>query len=264
MQLKILTLNLWNIREPLELRYSALLAGFQVLQPDIVCLQEVARDPRTSQIQSELIAERGGFAHHASTIFGFADKWQEGLSILSRHAIVRRTSVALPAFPSDMPRQVLLTEFMIQQQRLLVANTHLAFPPELRHERQVQVAALLPAIKQFAAQRRLRTKILCGDFNDDPGSPAVRMIVNSDLAFHDAFAACHPGHAGYTYSSKNAYADHGRVTDMRIDYVFATSDLKPQHCSIVFDGQKGLELVSDHYGVYCHLAMQNQAHKAQP
>ncbi len=42
MQLTVLTLNLWNISEPLAPRMAALEARLKTLRPEIVCLQEVA------------------------------------------------------------------------------------------------------------------------------------------------------------------------------------------------------------------------------
>ena len=56
----VLTLNLWNINEPLEPRYRALAAGLKLLRPDIICLQEVARDPKSGRSQAELSPKCAG------------------------------------------------------------------------------------------------------------------------------------------------------------------------------------------------------------
>ena len=38
--------------------------GLKKLRPDIICLQEVARDPKSGHSQAELVAEMCGLAHH--------------------------------------------------------------------------------------------------------------------------------------------------------------------------------------------------------
>jgi endonuclease/exonuclease/phosphatase family metal-dependent hydrolase len=49
MSFSVLTLNLWNINEPLEVRHRALESGLKQIRPDIVCLQEADRDPKSGQ-----------------------------------------------------------------------------------------------------------------------------------------------------------------------------------------------------------------------
>jgi endonuclease/exonuclease/phosphatase family metal-dependent hydrolase len=240
MRFSVLTFNLWNINEPRAARYSALEAGLKVLCPDIVCLQEVARDPRSARRQSELVAEMCNLTHAVD---------KDALSILCRYPIVRSHSTALPEAPRDEPRQVLLAEILIEGRPLLVANTHLAWRLEMIAERKAQVEALLAAIERDTT----KTKILCGDFNDDPDSPALRLVPDSGAGFHDAYAECHPHDPGFTWSRKNPFIDSSTTRDQRIDYIFASSDLAPKDCTVVFDGSNGLDVASDHFGVFCHV-----------
>src|SRR5512139_4267815 len=81
----VLTLNLWNINEPLEPRYRALSKGLQKLRPEIVCLQEVHRDPKSGRSQAHLIAEMCGLAHHVE---------KSDLAILCSQPLVRLNSAA--------------------------------------------------------------------------------------------------------------------------------------------------------------------------
>jgi endonuclease/exonuclease/phosphatase family metal-dependent hydrolase len=97
-------------------------------------------------------------------------------------------------------------------------------------------------------------KILCGDFNDVPDSPAVRMVLANSEGFQDAYDRCRPNSRGITYSRKNPYVDPISTVDQRIDYIFTNGELVPTECSVVFDGGRGLEFVSDHFGVFCSLA----------
>ena len=232
MRFSVLTLNLWNVNEPLTARMSALAAGLKLLRPNIVCLQEVA------QGQSECAAEACGLPHVIDN---------GALSILSRTPIARSHSAALPEAPHDEPRQVLLVETLIDGRPLLVANTHLAWRPEMTAERKAQAATLLIAIERDAT----KTRILCGDFNDDADSPALRLVSDGDAGFHDAYGACYPDHPGFTWSRQNPYVDPSTTRDQRIDYIFASGDLKPDDCAVVFDGDNGLGFASDHFGVFC-------------
>jgi endonuclease/exonuclease/phosphatase family metal-dependent hydrolase len=244
MRFSVLTLNLWNVNEPLAARFSALAAGLKVLRPDIVCLQEVARDPRSARRQSEFVGQSCDLAHAVDT---------DALSVLSRYPIARSHSAPLPDAPRDGPRPVLLAETLIEGRSLLVANSHLAWRPEMIAERKAQAEALLAAVAHFSSAGTAKAKILCGDFNDDPDSPAVRLVLDGGEGFHDTYAESNPDSPGFTYSLKNPYVDPSTTIDQRIDYIFASSDLAPKDCAVVFDGSNGLDVASDHFGVFCHL-----------
>ena len=235
MRLTVLTLNLWNITEPLAPRMAALAAGLQTLRPDIVCLQEVADDPRTRQRQSAFAAEACGLPHSADSA---------QLSILSHFPIERSYSVALPEIPDDEPRQALLTDMRIAGRPVLVANTHLCWRVEWLAERTTQVDVLLPALERHGARDAI---ILCGDFNDDPDSRALLAVTNHRLGLRDSFATCHPGDAGLTWMRQNPYVHHTTERDQRIDYVFCAGALRPTGSTVVFNDATAL--ASDHYGV---------------
>ena len=174
MRLSVLTLNLWNVNEPLAARFAALAGGIEQLRPDIVCLQEVAHDLQSGRRQSDLVAQMCGLPHVLD---------HHALSILSRTPIVHSHSAALPEAPRDEPRQVLLAETSVEGRPLLIANTHLAWRPEMIVERKAQADALLAALARFASAGAPNAKILCGDFNDDPDSPAVRLVTAAAADF---------------------------------------------------------------------------------
>jgi len=248
---RVLTLNLWNINPPLDARLSALCTGVRRLQPDVICLQEVSVHPRLGRIESEIIAEQCGFTHHAYSFSGHWGKREEGLAILSRYPFVGSTRVALPEFAGDMARQVLVCRLKIGSRSLLVATTHLAFPLPMTRERSSQAAVAVAAIKDWRDRSAARAVILCGDFNDAPDSPAIRTILDSDLALVDTFAFFHPQNAGHTFSLRNHYVDAPPEEEGRIDYIFAGGELELDSSEIVFDGRSGLEIVSDHFGLLC-------------
>lgn len=235
MRFSVLTLNLWNISEPLAPRMDALAAGLKRLRPDIVCLQEVAVDPRTRRRQSVFAAEACELAHSVDN---------DQLSILSRFPIDRSHSVALPEIPDDEPRQVLLTDLRIGGRLVLIANTHLCWRVEWLAERKTQVDALLPALERHGARD---ATILCGDFNDDPDSPALLAVAAHGLGLRDSYAACHPGAAGFTWMRQNPYVHHTTERDQRIDYIFCAGTPDPISSAVVFSDLNAL--ASDHFGV---------------
>jgi endonuclease/exonuclease/phosphatase family metal-dependent hydrolase len=242
MSFSVLTLNLWNANEPLAARFSALAAGLPRLRPDIVCLQEVGDDPRSGRRQSELVAQACDLAHALD---------KDALSILSRFPIVRSRSEALPEI--DEPRQVLMAECIVDGRPLALANTHLVYIEGMGAERKAQARVALGAIKAFRANDGRQPAILCGDFNDVPDSPPVRLV--TDSGFQDVHARCHPGSPGLTFTRQNSYVPSSYPEDRRLDYIFTTEDLQAEDCSVVFDGRNGLDLASDHYGVFCRLGV---------
>jgi endonuclease/exonuclease/phosphatase family metal-dependent hydrolase len=241
----VLTLNLWNINAPVETRLGALERGLKRLAPDIVCLQEVAREPQLGQSQADRVAKVCNHVHIAD---------DNGLAITSSIPFGPPISVVLPEFSGDLPRYCLSVEAVIDGRPLLVTNTHLAYPPEMHQERKSQVDVLLAAIAHRCSTTTGLAKVLCGDFNDTEKSPAVRAVLDSDLQLCDVFAECHPDSSGFTYSPRNKYVESSWTLDERIDYIFASRDIVPIYCSVVFDGSGGFDLVSDHFGVFCKLA----------
>jgi len=248
---RVLTLNLWNISEPLERRYKALAAGLAKLRPEIVCLQEVYRDPKSGRSQAELVAGMGRLEHHVG---------ESGLSIVSSRPIEKPAIWDLPQVPDDPPRQVLLAEISIEGRRLLVINTHLAYEPKMVEGRRMQAEAMLAAIRRHDPPPGKCPTVLCGDFNDVAGSPAIRLILSDAIGFRDVFAGCHPRSSGFTFSPRNPYVERSWTEDERIDYVFVSPGLTAIKCAVVFDGADGLDFASDHFGVLCDLEFSGRPH----
>lgn len=241
---RLLTLNLWNISEPLEPRYRALATGLATLRPEIVCLQEVYRDPKSGRSQAELVAEMSDLKHYVGDI---------GLSIVSAQPVTSSVVYDLPQVPDDPPRQVLLAETVVDGRRLLVINTHLAYEPKMSQGRRKQAEVMLAALKRHSPRPDECPAVLCGDFNDVADSPAVRLIVDDEVGFRDAFAGCQPHSPGFTYSPRNPYVERSWTEDQRIDYVFFSPGLTARSCRVVFDGNNGLDFASDHFGVVCDM-----------
>ncbi len=262
-RIKALTLNLWNVGHELDRRNSVLGAGLRRLQPDIVCFQEVSQNPVTQRTRSELFAAACGL-HHLFSGVGqttsqcgkSATATIEGLAILSRFPALRQHTIALPNFPGDFPRQAFLAELAVNQRRIVVVTSHLAYPPIFSREREIQMKQVLDGIDQFISQREVDAIILTGDFNDESRAPSIQAILRSKHGFRDAYSMCHPGSGGATYASRNPYAGPGFEPGLRIDFIFATPGLQPVTCTPVFDGTRDLDVVSDHFGVMCEFALE--------
>jgi len=245
MSFGVLTLNLWNVNEPLEARYEALATGLKRLRPEIVCLQEAVDDLRSGQCQFDVVARMCGHAHIVH---------HDGLAIVCSNPVIRSTHVALPEFPGDQQRWALSAELLIEGRPVLVTDTHLASHETLIQERKTQSEIVLEGIKRQGLAGGPKAKILCGDFNDTADSPAVQTVLDGGEDFQDAFAERHPDSPGFTYACRNRYVDSAWTMDERIDYIFASRDLAIKDCSIVFDGNNGFDLASDHFGVFCSFA----------
>lgn len=252
MTFRLLTLNLWNINEPLEPRYHALAAGLEKLRPDIVCLQEVDRDMTSGRSQAGLVGEMCHLNHHVG---------ENGLSIISSQRAVHSAIEPLPQLPDDPPREVLLAELMVEARHLLVVNTHLAYQPKMVEGRWKQTQAVLTAIRRHHPKPVECPTVLCGDFNDVADSPAIRLVLDDGAGFRDAFSECHPRSRGYTYSPQNPYVEPSWTEAERIDYIFLTPGLKAKNCSVVFDNTRDLDFVSDHFGVFCNIQFSGPAAK---
>lgn len=255
-RIKVLTLNIWDVGDALAQRNSRLVDGLRRIQPDIVCLQEVSRDPVTQQIRSELFAGPCGLEHHVFSGFGETDPQRapfprevEGLAILSRYPAVRQTTATLPYVEGDIPRQALMAEIAVEQHRILVVTAHLAYPPHFSKARLLQMQKTLEAIDHFAARNPVEATILAGDFNEESDGPALHALAESKQCFRDAHLACQPADAGKTFASQNPYVGPGFDPGLRIDFIFATPRLKPAACTVAFDLHDGLDYVSDHFGV---------------
>ena len=245
MTLRLLTLNLWNISEPLEPRYRALAAGLKKLRPEIVCLQEVYRDPKSGRSQAELVAEMCRLNHHVG---------ESGLSIISSQPAVRSVIEPLPQMPDDPPREALLAEFVVETRRLLVINTHLAYQPKMVEGRRKQAGAMLEAIKRHAPKPGNCPKVLCGDFNDVADSPAIRLVLKDEIGIPRCLCQMPPAQSWvHLFSPGILMFDPAWTENQRIDYVFLSRGLKAKNCSVVFDGTHGLDFVSDHFGVFCNV-----------
>lgn len=154
---------------------------------DIVCLQEldVSNSSKKLLNQPEAIARKLNYRFHFSPVL-FFKQGSYGNAVLSRYPLKCVHSAPLPALnlavgrtffglwnPANEPRGALWTEIDLPDgTKLQVINTHLGLRAS---ERRQQVQALLSPDWLDAARQRGRV-LLCGDFNERPGSPGYRLL----------------------------------------------------------------------------------------
>lgn len=277
--LRIAQLNIGSLLEPhWEQRRLEILAWFERLDPDLVCLQEVWEDstqPGTTNTATWLVENAPAGRWH-SAFGGFAlpdDAWGDrnlrfGSAILSRWPIERHELIALPLDPAPQdphPSYRMQAELLHAHTAGIDAfSTHLAPPPAQAYQRVQQVLALDEAIRaRHNPEDTPLPPILCGDFNAKPPSDEMRflnanaVIEGRSTHYVDAWSTLRPTEAGYTYDPlTNPQARFLNVPPQRIDYVLVGDPfLRPEGAGrilsvdLAFDEPLTGIIASDHYGL---------------
>jgi endonuclease/exonuclease/phosphatase family metal-dependent hydrolase len=232
--MKILTLNTWGTRGPVE-RQAVLLEAIRSLKADILCLQEIS-DPK--------ILDSLPYPHRVHV----PDSW---LALLSRFPVTSQRFITYQTISRLEPyrRQALLTELKVGLDILTIVNTHLAWQAADESTRLMQVEELLETIAPLGDRI-----LLSGDFNASPETEVIRRIRES--GFVDLFAQFHPRDPGITWDNRNPFIQSHSVKfpDRRIDYLVlhekAGEWAQATHCEVVCQAPTPEGIYpSDHYGV---------------
>ncbi|MEZ5136814.1 MAG: endonuclease/exonuclease/phosphatase family protein [Acidimicrobiales bacterium] len=172
---RVATWNLWWMFGPWQERAPRIERVLADIDADVVCLQEVWVDLSTGESSASRLAEALGYhvaVANAAELegVGFAN------AVLSRWPIRSSAWEALPS-PAEFEehRVVLRADVDGPRGPMQVFTTHLHWRMDHSHIRQEQVRA----IGAFVAGSPDRTfpAVLCGDFNAEPDSDEVRMLV---------------------------------------------------------------------------------------
>jgi endonuclease/exonuclease/phosphatase family metal-dependent hydrolase len=151
-------------------------AAIQALDAGIVALQEVDRGVERSggSAQPDSLGAWLGLEHAFGAFFPYQGG-EYGLAILSRYPIHRTTALRLP--DGNEPRVALLVEVALPSgARVTVVNVHFDWVADDTF-RYAQVEALAAVLDTIAGP-----VILLGDFNDVPGSRALRRLTERFVA----------------------------------------------------------------------------------
>jgi endonuclease/exonuclease/phosphatase family metal-dependent hydrolase len=242
----ILTLNLWNINEPIDLRMRRIISHLRRTAVDVICFQEVSL--LHSGWQSDVITSACGY----HVFFSPAGTWQnrpEGLAILSRTPAFDTRRVLLPNAANDKERIAQFASVNLGGKAVHIVNTHLAYHLNAGADRLKQALTLVSELEnRFDVDRD--AIVLCGDLNDTPESPALfTFCCEERVGLHDAWVAkgvCEDH--GFTFAHENPWASADLWPGRRIDYILFKG-LELIACRLVFREEAKEGIASDHYGV---------------
>ena len=196
--LRVITLNIGSLLDE-GWEHRAPIVGRQLaeLEPDVVCLQEVARSGSRPNAAEEVlgaqVAAGGPLAHLGFGGFRVADGFfpdepdlEMGSAVLSRWPVEVVATHPLPV-DVDRPGAHMFTYELLHARTagLDLFSTHLAAPPDEGRHRRVQVQEINRLIREargpddtnpWNAERPAMPAILCGDFNAEPDSDEIRFL----------------------------------------------------------------------------------------
>lgn len=246
MLVRLLQWNVWYLEE-----LDRIARQVEELSPDILCLQELCTNSSVNPGVStghELAARLGlrSFIQTAQTWTGWNKDSQEN-GILSRFPLERTASVFIrePGAResrdfSQEGRVYLEADLNIDGHKLTVGTTHLSYShgfkrTEARSAEYARLLSLLKARKGF---------VFTGDLNSPPDSEIVQELSTRYVNCGPSFSAC-------TWTTKpfecSGFVETG--LNWRLDYVFASSDIKVVSSRIV-ETQ-----VSDHLPILTELEL---------
>ncbi len=274
----------WNIRwgcgKDGRIRIHAIIDVLRRLNPDVVCLQEVAANH--SELEGSATANQfkqlggafGGYhsmEHAPSELYKNNSPRLFGNLILSRYRIsqVHRHLLPWPADPENpagMPRGLMETVIDAPSGKLRLMTTHLEYYSALQRRAQVQRIRELHA--EASARARIfqpdpsldapfqlgfrpASAILCGDFNFTPDSSdyqAMLAPIDDAPAFVDAWRVAHGGVARAPTTGLHGYPWPDKPDCY--DYFFVTDDLAPRVATVDVQSETA---ASDHQPVVLDL-----------
>ncbi|MDN4057995.1 endonuclease/exonuclease/phosphatase family protein [Massilia sp. YIM B02769] len=270
----------WGCGRDGRIRIHAIIDVLRKLNPDVICLQEVAANhpelegSATANQFKQLAGAFGGY--HAidyapSEIYRNNVPRLFGNLILSKYRITQAHRHSLP-WPFDpvspgMPRGAIEVVLDTPRGKLRVVTTHLEYYSRL--QRAAQVGRLRELHAQACARSRAfqpnpemdapfqlgelpAAAIYCGDFNLQPGSEEYEALLapplSGELALVDAWRARHPDHARAPTAGLHGFAWPEKPDCY--DYFFVTEDLLPRIGEVEVQSETG---VSDHQPIVLDL-----------
>jgi endonuclease/exonuclease/phosphatase family metal-dependent hydrolase len=266
---RIVSLNLWNVKSDWPSRMRVAAAGIAALQPDVVAMQEVVATAEHGNQASQIAAAVGG-----ELLFDVVDDrataGKIGNAIITRCPVKQRGSILLPG-PSDDPRRVMYAELEHPAGSLPFFNCHLSWEMWHAPRREAQVVALDEYVRSHPASL---PPIICGDFNTPPDSAAIlfmtgRMgLASRGTYYRDAWARRHPHEDGDTWSDRNPHAVRWIERNRRLDYIFI-GQIRADgwgailDCRVVLDmpGPDGI-WASDHFALFAEIGIASKVEEA--
>lgn len=178
-------------------------------KPDIVALEEVDKGVARTGRQNlpMLLGSMTGMTPYFSNNFTFQGG-EYGNAVLTRYRILMETNTHYQMIRTNEQRGVIQMILDVSGHKILFMATHLDDRSSDTKERLMNVAEIKEAVKKYAGM----PVIVCGDFNDTPGS---RVYKSMKRTFDDVWAKAGDG-KGLTYPSP--------APTKRIDYIWTSRD----------------------------------------
>lgn len=257
--MRIVSWNIhWGCGKDSRIRIHAIIDVLRKLNPDIICLQEVAANH--PELEGNATANQfrqlsGAFGGYQPVLEPTSEIYQNnvprlfGNLLLSKYRITQVHRHLLPwppdpASPAGMPRGVIEVVVDTSGGKLRVATTHLEYYSAVQRMAQVKRIKYLhweacersrifqpnPSLDApFQLGFRPGTAVYCGDFNFTPESPDyAEMLAPGDgaLPLVDAWRLKHPDSARAPTAGLHGYKWPDRADCF--DYFFVTEDLAPR------------------------------------
>lgn len=227
MKLRLLTLNLWGDKPPLERRMEIIAREIAALSPDIVALQEVREVPGELPNQADTLARGLGYSWAWGPTVELARGGHQGQAILCRFPLVEHATFLLPTISEgSQPRSLLMAKIMTPLGLMTSCSTHLSHRAASGVDRERQVLAIDGLLREHQGEL---PQIILGDFNATPDHDEIRFLRGRHtlegrrVHYRDAYAEYCPfeSQEGATWASRNPYTRKAQLEpDRRIDYVF--------------------------------------------
>jgi endonuclease/exonuclease/phosphatase family metal-dependent hydrolase len=272
----------WGCGKDGRIRIHAIIDVLRRLNPDVICLQEVAANhPELEGSASanqfkQLAGAFGGYhaiEHAPSEIYRNNVPRLFGNLILSKYRITQAQRHMLPwpvepGRPSGMPRGATEVVLDAPGARLRLVTTHLEYHSPLQRMAQVRRLRELHADACQRAQSaapdpeldppyqlgpRPASAVYCGDFNMAPGADDYQAWLapgmDGVIGLVDAWSVAHPGQAHAPTTGLHDYPWPEKPDCY--DYFFVTDDLAPRVAGVEVQSETA---ASDHQPVVLDLA----------
>jgi len=133
-----------------------------------------------------------------------------GVLLLSKIAWKQLLRYQMPV--SKMDRDVTMAIYLLNNQEIVVATTHLESYVENMNIRSQQLQSIMSLLSPYSFS------VLMGDFNASSEEEAISMIKNQPL-FYDVWKELRPFDAGFTYDTENNFMIKKKILVFKVDVI---------------------------------------------
>jgi endonuclease/exonuclease/phosphatase family metal-dependent hydrolase len=272
----------WGCGRDGRIRIHAIIDVLRKLNPDVICLQEVASNHpelEGSASSNQFRQLAGAFGGYNAVLEPTSEIYQSNLPrhfgnlVLSKYRItqVHRHRLPWPPDPDNpagMPRGMIETVLDAPGGKVRVLTTHLEYYSPVQRLAQIRHIKYLhweacerarifqpdPSLDApFQLGFRPGSAIYCGDFNFTPTSPDYQELITPqegvELGLVDAWSATHPNIARAPTAGLHGFSWPDKPECY--DYFFITKDLEPRLKSVEVQSETA---ASDHQPIVLDLA----------